>query len=323
MTSSLSELILQQEQDFSLYSTEAVNAVVQDLKKKKDDFLSNKFENIMNLLGENKTLQRCLKLNREKGVGSWLTVLPLKDQGYCLNKQEFKDAICLRYGWKVPNTPQFCGCGALNDVNHTLICAKGGYVSMRHNALRDLNADLQKEVCRDVVTEPRLLPLDNNTEVDATDGDRAAPDVSSRGLWSTFERTFFDVCVFHPNAPSYQSISSSALYQRHEKEKMKKYNARILTVEKGTFTPLVYTTFGGCGPQATAYHKRLAQLIAKKQNQEYRQVISHIRTRIRFSLLRSVLVAMRGESGKRKQDSLPISSVDFNLIPDALHYECS
>ena len=38
VTSSLSELILQQEQDFSLYSTEAVNAVVQDLKKKKDDF---------------------------------------------------------------------------------------------------------------------------------------------------------------------------------------------------------------------------------------------------------------------------------------------
>ena len=34
---------------------------------------------------------------------------------------------------------------------------------MRHNALRDLNADLQREVCRDVVVEPRLLPLDNHT----------------------------------------------------------------------------------------------------------------------------------------------------------------
>ena len=136
VTQSLSDLILRQEKDFSLYNSESVNKVVQNLKKNKEDFLSSKFQSIITSLGENDKQTRCLKLNREKGVGSWLTVLPLKDQGYCLNKQEFKDAICLRYGWKVPNTPQFCGCGAVNDVNHTLICAKGGYVHMRHNALR-------------------------------------------------------------------------------------------------------------------------------------------------------------------------------------------
>ena len=69
---------------------------------------------------------------------------------------------------------------------------RGGYVAMRHNALRDLNANLQKEVCRDVVVEPKLLPLENEI-IDGTTADRAAPDISSRGIWSTFERTFFDV----------------------------------------------------------------------------------------------------------------------------------
>ena len=91
---------------------------------------------------------------------------------------------------------------------------------MRHNALRDLNAELQQEVCRDVVIEPRLLPLENDTAIDGTVADRAAPDVSSRGLWSTFERTFFDVRVLHPNAPSYRSTPVSTLYATHEKEKM-------------------------------------------------------------------------------------------------------
>ena len=133
-----------------------------------------------------------MKLNKGKGAGSWLTALPLQDQGYCLNKQEFRDAVSLRYGWRIPNTPQFCGCGKRNSIDHTLICPKGGYVAMRHNALRDLNADLQTEVCRDVKTEPRLLPL-NNEEIDGTSADRAAPDISSRGLWSPFQRTFFDV----------------------------------------------------------------------------------------------------------------------------------
>ena len=321
VTQCLTQLILQQEQDFSLYDCQGTIQKIKDLKKAKDAFLNEKHQRIINAVDES-GLKRCLHLNKEKGVGSWLTVLPLKDQGFCLNKQEFRDAIGLRYGWKIPNTPLFCGCGAKNDVDHTLICAKGGYVSMRHNALRDLNAELQQEVCRDVVIEPRLLPLENITEVIGTAGDRAAPDVSSRGLWSTFERTFYDVRVLHPNAPSYKSTPVSTLYANHEKEKMRKYNSRILTVEKATFTPLVYTTFGGCGPQATAYHKRLAQLIAKKRNEEYNHVINYVRTRIRFSLLRSVLVALRGERGKRQSNTQPISSVSFNLIPEAMHYEC-
>ena len=68
-------------------------------------------------------------------------------------------------------------------------------VAMRHNNMYryDLNVEMQKEVCCDVVVEPLLLPLDNEDAQD-TQGDR---------LWSTFEWSFFDVRVFHPNAPSY------------------------------------------------------------------------------------------------------------------------
>ena len=170
------------------------------------------------------------------------------------------------------------------------------------------------------VVEPKLLPLEGEI-VDGISGDRAGPDISSRGIWSTFERTFFDVRVLHPNAPSYQSSSLSSLYARHEKGKMRDYNSRVLTVEKGSFTPLVYTTFGGCAPQAVNYHKRLAELISKKRNEEYHYVINHIRTRLRFSLLRSVLIAVRGERGKRQPQTQPLSAVSFNMIPEAMQYE--
>ena len=162
---------------------------------------------------------------------------------------------------------------------------------MRHNNLRDLNITMQKEVCRDVVSEPSLLPI-TDQEIEGTSADRAAPDISSRGLWSTFERTFFDVRVLHPNAPSYRSSDLTSLYRNHEQEKMRKYNSRIITVERGSFSPLVYTTFGGMGPQATRYHKCLAGLIAMKRDEDYTHVISHMRTRIRFSVLRSVLIAI-------------------------------
>ena len=212
------------------------------MKTEKEKRLEEQANNII-LETDNPDLKRHLQLNREKGAGSWLTALPLQSYGFCLNKQEFRDAICLRYGWNIQNMPPFCSCGQRNSFDHTLICKKGGYVAMRHNNLRDLNADLQREVCRDVV-EPQLLPV-NNEEIDGTSADRAAPDISSRGLWSTFERTFFDVRVLHPNAPSYRSSDVSALYRKHEEEKRRKYNSRVITVERGSFTPLIYSTYGG------------------------------------------------------------------------------
>ena len=95
-----------------------------------------------------------------------------------------------------------------------------------------------------------------------------------------------------------------------------------LNVEKGSFTPLIYTTSGGWGPQAVSYHKRLAQLLSKKRNETYASVMNYMRTRIRFSILRSTLVAVRGERGKRPPTTKPLHTVSFNLVPEAMNYEC-
>ena len=61
--------------------------------------------------------------------------------------------------------------------------------------------------------------------------------------------------------------------------------------------------------------------IARKRNEDYNDVLSHMRTRVRFSLLTSVLVAIRGERGKRGPSAKPLSSTSFNLITEASEYE--
>ena len=136
------------------------------------------------------------------------------------------------------------------------------------------------------------------------------------------ERTFLDVRVMHPNSPSYENMTREDIYSLHENAKKRAYNNRILQVEKGTFTPLIFSTTGGMGPECERYHKRVAELISKKRNEEYSDVGSHIRTRLRFALLKSVLIAIRGERGRgRKSREVPMEDLSLNLVPDRATYE--
>ena len=83
---------------------------------------------------------RAVDLATQKGASSWLTVLSIRDMNFDLNKSEFQDAVKLRYDWDVPDMPSVCVCGDHFNVDHAMICKKGGFVIQRHNELRDLQA---------------------------------------------------------------------------------------------------------------------------------------------------------------------------------------
>ena len=46
---------------------------------------------------------------------------------------------------------------------------------------------------------------------------------------------------------------------------MREYKARIIQVEDGDFTPLVFTTTGGMGPQSERALKKLTEQIAARR----------------------------------------------------------
>ena len=184
---------------------------------------------------------------------------------------------------------------------------------MRHNRVRDLEAALMKEVCHNVQIEPELLPIDGETSRSGNVAEKARLDVAGVGVWGDYEKTFLDIRIMHPNSPSYVNKPIQQVYATHEQEKKRCYNERVLQVERGSFTPIVGSTFGGWGNEAKIYHKRIAKLIALKRNEEYADLINYIRTRLRFCLLKSVLVAVRGVRGKCRP-AAPLSSVSFNLV---------
>ena len=193
---------------------------------------------------------------------------------------------------------------------------------MRHDRIRDLEANLLRDVCKDVRIEPDLLPVGDVLLESANIAERARLDVPAIGIWRTMERTFLDVRIVHPNAASYREKTIEKIYELHEKEKKRSYNQRVLQVERATFTPLVFSTTGGMAPECVKYHKRIAELISNKTHEDYSKVMNHIRTRVRFTLLKSTLIAIRGERGKQKKSvSNNVSELSFNTVPDMPSYE--
>ena len=311
ITQKLSNIIYNQEADFGRYDPAAVAGCIVEVKRQKEKMHADELISINEAINEK--MKRTLELAQEKGSGAWLTALPIQALGYTLNKQEFRDSVCLRYGWDIPNTPSFCQCGKENNIDHSLNCKKGGYIIMRHNRVRDLEAELMKEVCHNVQIEPQLLPIESDHERDGNTATRARLDVAGVGVWGAYEKTFLDIRIMHPNSPSYINQPIEQVYSTHEKLKKRSYNERVLQVEKGSFTPIVMSTSGGEGKEAARHHKRISTLIAEKRNESYADVINYVRTRLRFSVLRSTLTAIRGVRGKARAAG-PISDVSFNLI---------
>ena len=166
------------------------------------------------------------------------------------------------------------------------------------------------------------MPLNNSETQSSNVAEKARLDVSAVGVWSSMERTFLDIRVMHPNSPSYMAITPDQLYSQQEREKKRTYNDRILQVEKGSFSPLIFSTTGGMGPECTKYHKRIAELISNKRGESYSDVMNYLRTRIRFALLRSTLIAVRGERGRRRRmNDMPVSDLSLNLVPEQNTYE--
>ena len=144
-------------------------------------------------------------------------------------------------------------------------------VIIRHN-------EMLTEVCHDVLVEQ---PLSGEvlTRASSIRTDGARLDIAVNGLWGgRFERSFLDVRVFNPQAPSNRNSTISSCYRKHELEKKHAYEQRLLEVEHSSFTPLVLSATGGMARQVT---------IPCLPTSGTSCTVCWVRSRLAFSLLRS------------------------------------
>ena len=219
--------------------------------------------------------------------------MPLAEFGFALNKGEFRDALSLRYGRPLKGLPAMCPCGQKYNVAHALNCKKSGFVTMRHNNLRDFEADMLSKIVNDVETEPELQPVTGEI-IEGLSGNASRPDIRARGVWRASQNAFFDVRVTNTHSPSQIHLTTESVLKKHEQEKKRNYNRRIMDTDHVTFTLLVFSVSGGMGKECSMFHKHVAERLAIKTGERYEKIISTIRCKLSFLILKSALMCVRG-----------------------------
>ena len=88
--------------------------------------------------------------------------------------------------------------------------------------------------------------------------------------------------------------------------------------KKYFFAPMFSTT-GGMGGEAERFYKQLATKISYKSGQRYCDTIAFIRRRLRFDLLRTCLISLRGFRGTHRAKPAEIDTLDLNLRPQGVY----
>ena len=96
--------------------------------------------------------------------------------------------------------------------------------------------------------------------------DDARLDIKANSFWRYGQTAFFDIRVTHVNSDTNRGQETAKIFKTHEGEKKRQYLQRVIEIEKGTFTPLVFGTNGGMGKESIEFIKNLANMLAKHMN---------------------------------------------------------
>ena len=118
--------------------------------------------------------------------------------------------------------------------------------------------------------------------------------------------------VTNINSESQKNTQINTILTHHEQEKKRQYNRRVMQVEQGSFTPLIFTTTGVMGFECAKYHKSLAEKLSTKNGEKYEDVMRYLRVKLSFLALKSTLLCLRGSRSRCKNTEMD-DDFAFNL----------
>ena len=184
-----------------------------------------------------------------------------------------------------------------------------GRTANRSTKIRDILADTLQSIAHDVEIEPVLLPFEGENLPGRTANRSTAArlDIRARSFWTRQQDAFFDVRVTNPKAHLHSASEVQHHLLSHEQQKKRQIGLRVTTIDRGSFTPLVFATNGMVGKECERFLKTLVgRVVEKNGDLRYSVVMNHLRTKLTMSILRWNITCFRGcrSSYTRKKSSL-------------------
>ena len=169
------------------------------------------------------TLRNAQRL-RQVTPPRWLSVSPIPRRGFRLSAQSFRDALAGRFGLELLPLREKCTCAGAPPFTraHAMSCNKAGYLTARHNEVRNLIGALAKEVTSEVANDPVI-----RKGVAATDDRSAIPELKAdlliQGFWENDSEKVvcIDFCVHDTDAASSSREVRSALSRKEAGKRLK------------------------------------------------------------------------------------------------------
>ena len=128
ITSELTALIKQQSLQYGIIEDNLKKLKTEIKKKRKEENYENVIQRLTTEMNDKG--KRLVDISTQTGVSNWLTVLSITEFAFELSKQQFWDSIKFRYDWEISNLPTSCPCGSKYDIQHSVSCKKGGFISI-------------------------------------------------------------------------------------------------------------------------------------------------------------------------------------------------
>ena len=93
---------------------------------------------------------------------------------------------------------------------------------------------------------------------------------------------------------------------------------RVIEIEHETFTLLVFGTNGGMGRECALFIKNLAMKLAEKENEQHSDVVTFLRTKLSFFILKAALLCIRGSRTPWRKN-IKQEETNFALLKKGRH----
>ena len=146
---------------------------------------------------------------------------------------------------------------------------------------------MMSDVSKDTKIEPKLRRLSGEELQGRTssNSNEARVDIRTRSLWERGQQTFFYLRVSDPNVCRYCNKPQQC-HVMNEQEKKRAYNERILQIDHGTLTSLMFSINDSIGREYQKFYSRLSQMISKKRDLLPSISSNWIGTKVCFGLLK-------------------------------------